>query len=423
MVSSTTVTQSKTVPRVEQPIDEEKVFAPYFMALHAYEEQEIERRNKRMLNARTPWENRFEDDDPDFVPPSPPSIRLTPFHYVTLADGRRAIRLDQHRALPLCGIQSPILLSEAEQSAKPVYQGIKCRACGGFHLSRPTRKPQAPSQTSAVACEDDLEVRCPKCHASVLEVQHDGPFFTIHCFCGWLKEGQIASQGLSPAELDHNERVLASAPVRDCADSENDEDSVPFEEGFVTDTMFAQALEDGAIDFFDDCIIPCSEEQDDGPDEDSSMDETSEISSDTDEHLVALENRFWLDRRLRPFRVTLLEATMLKRIPDDVVNLVWAVAANLAESCDHLSDTAQREVAVWVCQAYPADLEGFLPEREDQDDPDAPRQLPEIRFKIRKWQQACRQRVNRFRIRSAGIRMLAPKFGVSCAAFAAACRN
>ena len=419
MMSSTTITLSTTGPRVTKSIDEEAVFAPYFMALQAYEEKEIERRNERMQNARTPLENRYADDDPEFAPPSPPSIRLTPYHYVTLADGRRAIRLDSRRALPLCGIMSPVILTEAEPSARPVYQGIKCRACQGFHLSRPTRIPQASSQIPAMVPEDDLEVRCPKCHASVLEIQHDGPFFTIHCFCGWLKEGRMVNHWLSQAELDHNAQVLASAPVRECSDWDSDEESEGFKDGTFAETSFHEACENGDIDFDED-VIPFSDER---MDENASREDASETLSDSDEHLVALENRLWLDHRLRPLRVSLLEATMLNRIPDDVVNLVWAVAANLAESCEHLSAAAQREVAEWVCQASPEDLEGLLPEREDDDDPTVPRQLPEIWVKIRKWQQACRQRVNRFRFRQAGIRILAPKFGVSRAAFAVACQN
>ena len=378
MKSSITVHSSKPEHAVRLRIDEEAVLAPYLIALQVYEEREIERRNERMLNARTPLENRYADDDPECVPPTPPSIRLTPRHYVTLSDGRRALRLDARRALPLCGIMSPVILTESAQSPKPVYQGIKCRACQGFHLSRPTRKPQVSSQTPTMMHEDDLEVRCPKCHASVLEIQHDGPFFTIHCFCGWLKEGRIESQGLSPTELAHNAQALASAPVRECSDES---------------------------------------------DEPLSMEDLSQTLTETDEQLIALENRLWLDRHVRPFRVSLLEATMLNRIPDELVNLVWAVAANLLESCEHLSAAAQHEVAEWLCQAYPEDLEGLLPERNEQEDPEAPRQLPEIQYKIRQWQRACRQRVSRFRSRQAGIRILAPKFGVSQHAFAVACQS
>ncbi|GJL53089.1 MAG: hypothetical protein NPIRA02_02210 [Nitrospirales bacterium] len=421
MMSSTTVNTSHAVSLVRQPIDQEAVLAPYFFALEAYEEQDIERRNQRMLNARTPWENRFEDEDPDFVPPTPPSTWLTPRHYVTLADGRRAIRLDERRALPLCGIQSPVLLTEAEQSAKPVYQGIKCGACGGFHLPRPIRKPKGHTHEQTVHTDEDLEVRCPKCHASVLEVQHEGPFFTIHCFCGFWKEGQITGQGLSQAELDHNERALASAPVRDCSD-DDDNVSEEYEGGTFTDDLFDEACEKGRVEVIDEDLIPFSEESEVHDDAHSSTEATSDTLSESDEHLVALENRFWLDHRVRPLRVALLEATVLHRILDEAVNLVWAVAANLAESCEHLSAAAQREVADWLCQAYPEDLEGLLPEQEDQENSGVSRQLPDMQQKIRKWQRACRDRVNRFRYRQAGIRILAPKFGVSQQAFAAACQ-
>ena len=418
MKSSTTVTSSKPEHAVRLRIDEEAVLAPYLIALQTYEEREIERRNERMLNARTPLENRYADDDPECVPPTPPSIRLTPRHYVTLSDGRRALRLDARRALPLCGIMSPVILTEAEQSPKPVYQGIKCRACQGFHLSRPTRKPQVSSQTPTMMHEDDLEVRCPKCHASVLEIQHDGPFFTIHCFCGWLKEGRIESQGLSPTELAHNAQALASAPVRECSDESDEQDCEGLNDDTVTDDWFYQACENGDVDV-DEELIPFSEEID----EPLSMEDLSQNLTETDEQLLALENRLWLDRHVRPFRVSLLEATMLNRIPDELVNLVWAVAANLLESCEHLSAAAQHEVAEWLCQAYPEDLEGLLPERNEQEDPEAPRQLPEIQYKIRQWQRACRQRVSRFRSRQAGIRILAPKFGVSQHAFAVACQS
>ncbi|GJL61668.1 MAG: hypothetical protein NPIRA04_03220 [Nitrospirales bacterium] len=421
MMSSTTVNQSKSAESVRRHIDEDRVFAPYFIALNAYEEQDIERRYQRLFNARTPWENRFEDDDLHCVPPTPPSIRLTPYHYVTLSDGRRAIRLDRRRALPLCGIQTPVLLTEAEQSGQSFHQGIKCQTCRGFHLQRPTRTPQSSVQSTTH--DEDLEVRCPKCHASVLEIQHDGPFFTIHCFCGWLKEGYIVSQSLSQAELDHNERALAMAPIRDLSDCGEDNESYGHNDATATQDLFYDACENGDVDFIDDEGMMFSEESSTLSEESTSMDEDSETSSATDEQLVALENRFWLDRRLRPFRVALLEATMLKRIPATSVNLVWAVASNLAESCEHLSGTAQREVAEWVCQACPEDLEGFLPDREDQDDLDTSQQLPDIQHKIRKWQQACRARVNRFRYRQAGIRILAPKFGVSHEAFAVACQN
>jgi hypothetical protein len=98
----------------------------------------------------------------------------------------------------------------------------------------------------------------------------------------------------------------------------------------------------------------------------------------------------------------------------DRLALIWTVAALLTESCARFSDREMQDFVNWLIQSRDAELRMFLPHGL-QDMP-----LPNAYAKIRSWMRSCAQRVRGFRSRAAGVRILAPKFGVSERAFARA---
>jgi hypothetical protein len=95
----------------------------------------------------------------------------------------------------------------------------------------------------------------------------------------------------------------------------------------------------------------------------------------------------------------------------DRLALIWTVAALLTESCARFSDRERQDVVTWLIQRTDAELRMFLPDGLQE------MPLPNAYAKIRSWMRSCAQRVRGFRSRPAGVRMLAPKFGVSERAF------
>jgi len=127
----------------------------------------------------------------------------------------------------------------------------------------------------------------------------------------------------------------------------------------------------------------------------------------------------WSSREQIALRRLLLDRTMCGVLAPtselsastDRLALIWTVAALLTESCARFSDRETQEFVTWLIQSTDADLRMFLPEGLHE------MPLPNAYAKIRSWMRSCAQRVRGFRSRAAGVRMLAPKFGVSERAF------
>ena len=153
--------------------------------------------------------------------------------------------------------------------------------------------------------------------------------------------------------------------------------------------------------------------------------ETQDMESAEDpiDQLMTLQNRFWQDWTVKPLRCALLEGTMRERLSGERLDMIWAVASTLIESCRGLGRAEQQEIARWLMRTSTEELRAFLPESElPAELAQSERMLvvPSVSTKIQKWQLACRLALRRFRVASAGVRILAPSFGVSPDVFRAA---
>ncbi len=111
------------------------------------EMEEVDWSNRLMQTARTPLENRYDEEHQPTEPRVPVLRRRYRSVYVTLRDGRRARRLDTSRAMPLCGLQTPVVLSEEERRGGTWITGPRqCPMCFGYHLPRP--QPENPVSLS-----------------------------------------------------------------------------------------------------------------------------------------------------------------------------------------------------------------------------------------------------------------------------------
>ena len=140
--------------------------------------------------------------------------------------------------------------------------------------------------------------------------------------------------------------------------------------------------------------------------------------------LIALQNRFWQSLSVKALRCGLLEATILGHLSGSRMDLVWAAASATAESCVRMKEREQREVAYWLVAAPEDVLWKLLPEADlltEITTEGMQRVLPPVSVKIERWKYSCRVKLARFIYPQAGIRILAPKFGVSQNVFQKAC--
>jgi len=310
---------------------------------------DIERRNAKMLNARTPFENRYDDDDErgetwedmaelDYTVPAPRATR-------------------------------------ASQATDATVDTPLCPDCGSASVV-------VSMMTVGVQQLDLKEAHC--------------------LICAWRVElGRKPSATAdveSELELEEHEDGTLLEKIDESGNSGDDEqDIVP---SSMTDEEETQCR---AVEDF--------ETQD------------MESADDPVDHLMALQNRFWQDWTVKPLRCALLEGTMRERLSGERLDMVWAVASTLMESCRGLGRAEQQEIARWLMRTSTEELRAFLPESElavELAQPEHMLVVPSVSMKIQKWQLACRLALRRFRVASAGVRILAPSFGVSPDVFRAA---
>ena len=395
--------------------------------------------NRLMRHARTADENRYDEDHAPMPPNCPRSSHGHANQIVCLEDGRLARRLDLFRALPLCGLRIPVVLSEIEQRAN-VQEGVsrvrwvtgsvQCARCGGVHLSH--REPV--STPTAQTTQTDADVTCPHCHGTSLDATREGMVLSLHCLCGW--QACTSLLNLDEATVARNTHSVLAAPVRDVEDEEvyaslttdwtGMADRMVTEERHEEDEEQCDELEEGdVVEILGGMTVEAEDSE--GSDESSATASETllkdmEAMEDAEALLVRSLVGFWSSKEQLAVRRLLLDRTMCgvlapateRSASVDRLALIWTVAALLTDSCARLSDQEPQEFVSWLLQRSDAELRMFLPE-DLQEMP-----LPNTYAKIRSWMRSCAQRVRGFRSRAAGVRLLAPKFGVSERAFATA---
>ncbi len=398
--------------------------------------------NRLMQTARTPLENRYDEEQAPIEPRIAVLRRRYRSEYVTLRDGRRARRLDVSRAMPLCGLQVPVVLSEEERCGGTWITGPRqCPICFGHHLPR----PQAITNVQPAHSVELPQQACPRCKASVvlkrlISGTSEAGIQERSCLCGWSETTTL----LSGEDQLQNELALSRAVVRH-DDQEPDPICADIAQEFAEvaalgsiegeDLLFGEVqqadLQDETESDYADTASPASDERsEDDPTEKASDEGTTEEGEagseqeDADEALIALQNRFWQSLSVKALRCGLLEATVLGHLSGNRVDLVWAAASATAESCIRMKEREQREVVQWLVAAPDDVLWKLLPEVDLLTEITSQRvqpALPPVSVKIDRWKSACRVKLARFRYPQAGIRILAPKFGVSQAVFQKAC--
>ena len=310
---------------------------------------DIERRNAKMLNARTPFENRYDDDDErgetwedmaelDYTVPAPRATRASQATDATV----------DTPLCPDCGSSSVVVSMMTVGVQQLDLKEAHCLICAWrVELGR------KPSATADV--ESELE----------LEEHEDGTLLEKIDESGNSGDDE---QDIVPSSMTDEEETQCSAV-----------------EDFETQDM--------------------------------------ESADDPVDQLMALQNRFWQDWTVKPLRCALLEGTMRERLSGERLDMVWAVASTLMESCRGLGRAEQQEISRWLMRTSTEELRAFLPESElavELAQPEHMLVVPSVSMKIQKWQLACRLALRRFRVASAGVRILAPSFGVSPDVFRAA---
>lgn len=395
--------------------------------------------NRLMRHARTADENRYDEDNAPMPPNCSRSSQGQANQIVCLEDGRLARRVDLFRALPLCGLRIPVVLSEIEQRANAqdgvsrvrwVTGSVQCARCGGFHLSH--REPV--STPTAQATQTDAEVTCPHCHGTSLDATREGMVLSLHCLCGWQAFTSLLN--LDEATVARNTQSVLVAPVRDVEDEEVHTslttDWTRMAERVVTEDVSEEGEEqcdESEEGDLVEALVGMTEDTEDSEGSDESSAAASETllkdmeaMEDAEALLVRSLVGFWSSKEQLTVRRLLLDRTMCGVLAPatetsasvDRLALIWTVAALLTDSCARLSDQEPQEFVNWLLQRSDAELRMFLPE-DLQEIP-----LPNTYAKIRSWMRSCAQRVRGFRSRAAGVRLLAPKFGVSERAFATA---
>ena len=418
--------------------------------LHQRYQEELQDFGNRMLrDARTSDENRYDEDNMPVAPSYQSITHSRSQIYVALEDGRIAKRLDATRALPLCGLRVPVVMSEIEQRANAldgvsrvrwVTGPVQCRRCDGYHLPMHTEESSSRSSRteSGESVVDSLnsEIRCPHCQGISVNFQREGMVLIAHCLCGW--EGVTSLLGLDETLVAQNTQSLLAAPVRDVEDEEEllmpmtNWDGMAETNGQVREEDGDELDESEAGDLVE-ALVGMTEGTDDTAVDSDSSDTATDTSDDQDlldEVLTRAMVNFWASPAHLGVRRMLLDRTMCAELgqshsSDDETDqagnrvamscgrlgLIWTVAAILTQDVARFTLEQQEELVSWLIASSDEELRQFLPEGADE----IP--LPNVYAKIRSWMRSCRARVMKFRSESAGVRLLSRQFGVSETAF------
>ncbi len=406
----------------------------YYMQVHEFG-------NRQLRNERTADENRYEQDN---LPVAPDLMWRSKIRgqVIGLEDGRLARRVDHLRAIPYCGVQVPVWLSDVERAqdgispVRWITGPVQCTRCEGYHLTAsPSRssvaRPQAQETPSA-------EITCPHCHGESVRFEREGMVLIAHCLCGW--EGVTSLLGLDAQVVAQNLQSVLAAPIRDVEDEEESFMPRTNWDGIV-DTQVEETSEEEFEESEAGDLVETLVGMTEGTETSAEHTEASESAAESEiqDELDALDAvmtrdmvQFWASPAHIGLRRLLLDYTMRGQLtpswllersegnPECIVvsrerlGLIWMVAATLTQACSRFSPTQQEELVSWLIESPDEELRQFLPEGTDE------LPLPNVYAKIRSWMRSCRQRVMKFRSQSAGVRLLSRQFGVSESAFQAA---
>lgn len=411
-----------------------------------YQMQLQEYGNRQLRNARTSDENRYEEDQQPESPNVMWGLASIRGHVIGLEDGRLARRIDHTRAIPFCGLQVPVSLSDCERAQDGVSRvrwvtgPVQCRRCDGYHLPMHSEESRLPSSRtpSGESVMDSLnsEIRCPHCQGISINFEREGMVLIAHCLCGW--EGVTSLLGLDESLVAQNTQSLLAAPVRDVEDEEEllmpmtNWDGMAETNGQVGEEDGDELDEAEAGDLVE-ALVGMTEGTDDTAADSDSSDTATDTSDDQDlldEVLTRAMVNFWASPAHLGVRRMLLDRTMCAELgqshcsndeTDQADNrvamscgrlgLIWTVAAILTQDVARFTLAQQEELVSWLIASSDEELRQFLPEGADE----IP--LPNVYAKIRSWMRSCRARVMKFRSESAGVRLLSRQFGVSETAF------
>ena len=423
--------------------------------------------NQRMHDARTPFEDRYEDDrEMDFdasevlprcwVTDSTARPKMSPevhailttesdplryaWHYqmwryqnrlVTLEDGRWAYRLDVSRAQPLCGVLGTVRLSEVELRANEnsavghviwITGSVQCSECGGMHGHPVSVLPSAPRAVS------EPGQICDHCHGTALEsivYGRDGYQITDwHCVnCGWYPKSAFTTLPLSVVEAN-----LQAVPARfsDLSTSEclqTQLEVVSGEEvGSVLEHMGRDETDETSFEMESDTVVLEEESvPEENMDSTSLSDEIDVVPADLpayDELLASLQGAFWKNRHAKYLRGYLLDLTMrYTGLRDHHArrDLVWSVASVLSVSCELMCKVEQCQLGRWILKQSDEELRSLLPEVEMTTELTTGQQVrcvPPMDGWLQQWRLACVKKRRSYLYRKAAARRFAPYFGV-----------
>lgn len=435
---------------------------------HCLDVKRTEQGNQRMHDARTPFEDRYDDDraiefDASEVLPrcwvtdstarpkmsSEVHEKLTTesdplryaWHYqmwryqnrlVTLEDGRWAYRLDVSRAQPLCGVLGIVRLSDVELRANEslanghvvwITGSVQCSECGGMH-----RQPGSVSTSAPRAVSAPIQ-RCEHCHGTALEsIVYGRDAYQItdrHCVnCGWYPKAALTTLPLAVVESN-----LQAVPARvsglstsECLQTQLE--VVSGDEGGPAVEHMGEDETDELVGFEVESDTLVSDEElvpDDQEEMTALSDEMDVVPTDLpayDELLASLQGGFWKNRHAKFLRGYLLDMTMRcagLRDRHARRDLVWAVASVLSESCEQMRKPEQRQLGRWILKQSDEELRRLLPEVElttELTTGQSVRCVPPMDRWLQQWCQACLTKRRSYLYRKAAARRFAPYFGV-----------
>ncbi len=401
----------------------------YYMQVHEFG-------NRQLRNERTADENRYDQDNLPLAPDLMWRSKIRG-HVIGLEDGRLARRVDHLRAIPYCGLQVPVWLSDVERAqdgislVRWITGPMQCARCEGYHLGA---SPSGSSVTVPRAQEtSSAEITCPHCHGESLRFEREGMVLIAHCLCGW--EGVTSLLGLDAQVVAQNLHSVLAAPIRDVEDEEESLMPRTNWDGMVDTQVEAseEEFEESEAGDLVETLVGMTEGTETSAEHTEPSESAADDIQDEMDALDAVMTRdmvqFWASPAHIGLRRLLLDYTMRGQLtpswlverseanPEHVVvsrerlGLIWMVAATLTQACGRFSLTQQEEFVAWLIESSDDELRQFLPEGTEE------LPLPNVYAKIRSWMRSCRQRVIKFRSQSAGVRLLSRQFGVSETAF------
>ena len=354
----------------------------------------------RLQNRGTAFEDRFLEDEyveaPDYL-----RFSKTPHRFGYLTDGRRVQLLGTTRVRTLCGVSEVLEVASHDVMTEPIAVGALCHYCGGTHLHLAQPRVTVPHAVPSVSTTP--EVLCGHCHEKTVAMSQFQNHFALSCWkCGWFFEALVDRLG----QIKGQHEVVQWSEEHHTSEMEH----MPV--AWETEVSVLDSRDD------EECVeMPC---EDEGVLMEMCEEDASEALDDDMAHLMDNFTKLWSQSSWKSLRNQLLTETIIGTISRESVDMIWMVVASLLDSCRGLSRQEEKQFIEELCQLSRHDLIALVPEFSVHEEEAEPI-MPIVQMKLKKWVQGCQRKVARFRVKQAGIRMLAPKIGVSSEVLAAVC--